>query len=158
MHPDDLAFHISQLERLIAPARSHYHQLVMLAGGTWEARTEILREFAQKIDLRYFALGRPLSARLLNEPEEKAPFVIRRFLDEILDETPQTVLVLDHLEILFAKRLKIDPLQVLKDLSRAKVVVAAWPGTVRGGIFSYAEAHHPEHYERQEPDILDYLL
>lgn len=158
MHPDDLAFHLAQLEQLIAPARGRYHQLVVLGGSSWEDRTALLQVFAQKADARYFAVGRPLSARLLEESEKKFPFVIRRFLDEILDETPQAVLVLDHLEILFAKRLKIDPLQVLKDLSRAKVVVAAWPGTVRGGIFSYAEAHHPEHYENQELDILEYLL
>jgi hypothetical protein len=62
--------------------------------------------------------------------------------------------VLDNLEIIFAKDLKQDPLRLLQGLSRNRTVVASWNGTASGGRLLYAETGHPEYRSYDSVDAL----
>lgn len=59
------------------------------------------------------------------------------------------IVLLDNLEILFARALAQEPLRLLERVSRNSTLVAAWRGTIVGGALCYASPDHPEH--RREP-------
>lgn len=57
-------------------------------------------------------------------------------------------------EILFDITLRQNPLQLLKNLSRNRTVVAAWNGSVENGYLTYAAPRHPEYRRYQMQDFL----
>jgi hypothetical protein len=55
-------------------------------------------------------------------------------LRELADQhTSGELLLVDNIELLFDRSLKLDPLTLLKQLSRVRRVVATWPGEQSGG-------------------------
>jgi hypothetical protein len=66
-------------------------------------------------------------------------------------EQASDVVLLDNIELLFAKDLAQDPLRLLQSLSRNRTIVAAWPGSFDGKYLTYAEPGHPEHQRYAMP-------
>lgn len=54
-------------------------------------------------------------------------------------------LVLDNIEIIFSKHLQVDPLGVLKNASKYKEMIVAWPGSIKNGYLTYAEPWHKDY-------------
>jgi hypothetical protein len=54
-------------------------------------------------------------------------------------------LVLDNIEIIFSEHLQIDPLGVLKNISKYQETITAWPGYIKDGYLTYAEPWHKDY-------------
>jgi hypothetical protein len=65
-------------------------------------------------------------------------------LDEIVRTENSSVVVLDNIEMLFARELEQHPLRLLQGLSRNLTIIAPWPGTIDDGCLTYGEPGHPE--------------
>jgi hypothetical protein len=57
------------------------------------------------------------------------------------------LVLLDNIELLFDRSLKLDPLGVLKQQARVRRMVATWPGELSGNRLRYATIGHPEYQE-----------
>ena len=78
---------------------------------------------------------------------------IERLMQSMASEAPSEVIIIDNTEILFDTSLKVDPLRLLKSVSRNRTVVATWNGHMSDGFLTYAEPHHPEHVSYREADV-----
>ena len=99
-----------------------------------------------------------LSGLLAATPLHKRSFSAGELLREIVAKQPKdSILLLDHLEVLFEKGLQINPLDLVKRLAHSKRVVAVWPGELRGDRLIYADMSHPEHrdYSRDGVVVLE---
>src|SRR5208282_2681966 len=85
-----------------------------------------------------------LSGRLLDLTQKQRKVRVAAILDDIIRAEDSLVVILDNIEMLFAKELEQDPLRLLQGLSRNLMIIAAWPGTIDGGCLTYAEPGHPE--------------
>ena len=79
--------------------------------------------------------------------------------------------LIDDAEILFTPELALDPLALLRDLSRRHPAVMCWPGKIREGDAFFSEPGRRDHYQqrlsnavilrpvqRQFPDQHPYLI
>lgn len=131
-------------------AERPYHQLVLVVGDLKSGKTTILRAAATAENgWAYLGLGATLAERLLHVPTRQRPAVVQQLAEDVAREAKGDVLAIDNIELLFHPDLAVDPLRLLLALSRHRVVVATWPGTLDGTTLTYAEPGHPEH--RREP-------
>jgi hypothetical protein len=136
--------------RAIESANTLYHRLVIVVAPSGAGKTAALHQVAQQIGATRVNLNLELSRRLKDLTERQRPLHIPTLLDEILSAAPGEVVLLDNIEILFDVALKQDPLHRLQALSRNRIIVVAWNGTVtrddRGhASLTYAAPGHPEY-------------
>ena len=89
-------------------------------------------------------LGRGIAGLSHSQRALSASGLLREFADR---QTSGERLLVDKIELLFDRSLKLAPLTLLKQLSRVRRVVATWPGEQSGGRLKYAEMGHPEYQD-----------
>lgn len=93
------------------------------------------------------SIGTVLSAALREIEPNKRPGAVSTILSKAVGAfTPGPVLCTDT-DILFELSLRLDPLRLLRELSRLTPLVVGWAGKYSGGILTYASADPPHaHY------------
>ena len=129
----------------IRKAGSQYHRLVLVVGVAGTGKTAALMTVAGRIDAPLINVNLELSRQMLDLVGRQRPLQVRRLLDRIVAERRSDVVLLDNIEILFDAALRQHPLRLLQDLSRSRVVAAAWNGALEGGHVRYAAPGHPEY-------------
>lgn len=142
-----------KVKRYIQAAEGLYHRLILLVGESGSGKTGILRDIAEELGLSVVNVNLALSGKLLELTPKQRSLRLQGILDEIVKPAKSPV-VLDNLEILFDKDLQQDPLRLLQGLSRNRVIVASWNGTVNSGRLLYAEASHPEYRSYDSIDVM----
>lgn len=139
---------LTRLASLIEDIAVRPSKLILLIGGPGSGKSALLAELAQRGSSKVLSLGFVLSQRLAAEPMRLRPLQVNFLLRALTDEYAQDkLLLLDNLELLFDRTLKLDPLSLLKQLAHARRVVAAWPGQLREGRLTYADRGHPEYQD-----------
>ncbi len=139
--------------KCIRCAEGLYHRLVLLVGVTGSGKTGVLRDVADELGSSVINVNLGLSGELLELTAKQRSLRLPGILDQIVDKT-QTPVLLDNLEILFDRDLQQDPLRLLQSISRNRVVVASWNGTMNSGKLLYAETGHPEYRSYDSVDAL----
>ena len=129
----------------IREAGSQYHRLVLVVGVAGTGKTATLRDVAGRIGALLVNVNLELSRRMLDLVERQRPLQVRRLLSRTVAESGSDVVLLDNIEILFDAALRQHPLHLLQDLSRSRVMAAAWNGSLEGGHVRYAAPGHPEY-------------
>lgn len=146
---------IAELERLIGEVGDLNSKLVLLVGASHSGKTALLRELGTKLNIEPLNLGLELGRRLVATPNNKRGLSAGELLREIADrERTDDPLLLDNLELLFEKGLRINPLDLIKRLAHSKRVVAVWPGELRGDRLVYADMGHPEHRDYSRDGVV----
>ena len=143
---------------LIDDIAAVHTKLVLLVSARGGGKTKLLGEFGLKLHIRPTNVGLELARRLVSTPGNKRGFSAGELLREIADkERNDDPLLLDNLELLFEPGLRINPLDLIKQLAHSKRVVAVWPGELRGDRLIYADMSHPEHrdYSRDGVVVLE---
>ena len=137
---------VVELQRRAQEAASLHHRLVLVAGPPGSGKTTALRALRDRAGASLVNVGLELSRRMLELTKRQRALRVSELLADLVDEAePPGAALLDNIELLFDPGLEQDPLRLLQGLSRHRVVVAAWPGTVADGWLTYAEPGHPEH-------------
>lgn len=135
------------LERTLAKiqeARGRYHRLVLVVGPPRSGKTKILQDIARTSQIPFISVNLELGRRLLDLTERQRVLGASAQLSGIVAAYAREVVLLDNLEILFEVSLQQDPLRLLQQLARGRIVVAAWNGHVRERDLTYAAPGHPE--------------
>lgn len=133
--------YINRLERELPYLKNKYHKLLYLyeyKKGT------TLKHYSKENDIPYINVNLYLSEKLINIPAGRRPFKAVDFMDSLID-TVNDIVCLDNFEILFEPSLKLNPFEILKNISRRKVVLVAWRYTYKNGYLVYGEPGHPEY-------------
>lgn len=143
----------SRIKRSLEQAENLYHRLVLLVGKSGSGKTAALRTFAGELGANAINVNLTLSAKLIELTERQRTLRLSALFGGIVEEAG-TVALLDNIEILFDHGLRQDPLRLLQNVSRNRVVVASWNGAVAGNKLTYAEAGHPEYRSYDGADAL----
>lgn len=139
---------LEQLEQRINEVGALQTKLVLLIGRPGSGKSALIGELAKQHGIRVMnvgaALGRQLAAMSQRQRALHANVVLRDLADE---HAEGDLLLLDNLELLFDRSLKLDPLDLLKRHAHGRRVVAVWPGELREGRLVYAEMGHPEYQD-----------
>ena len=108
------------------------------------SKTAALTELATQHPWPRLNINLRLAEKLLDLTHRQRAVRVAGVLNDILREEASDVVLLDNIELLFAKELAQDPLRLLQSLSRNRTIVTAWPGFFDGKYLTYAEPGHPE--------------
>lgn len=131
-----------------------YHRLVLAVGGARTGKTVALRQLAESQGWPRINVNLQLAERLLELTQKQRAVRVAGLLDDVVKANEAPVVILDNLEMLFAKELSQDPLRLLQGLSRNRTVVAAWPGSYDEHSLTYAEPGHPEFRKYSNPQAV----
>ncbi len=140
---------LNEIASKVDHAQQLYHRLIILIGTI-----SVGANVAEHLGFKRINVSMQLSERLLNLSARRRPLQVGRLLEEIVGEEGEEVILLDHLEILFEKSLKQDPLRLLQGISRSRTIVAVWSGILEDGSLTYAVPGHPEHRRYPATDLL----
>lgn len=144
-----------QILSKIKQAADFYHRLVLVVAPAGAGKTAALKDIRDRISASLVNINLELSRRMLDLTERQRALQLPQILQEILNMGNSETILLDNIEIIFDVGLKQDPLRLLQGLSRNKMVIAAWNGTIVEDSLTYAVPGHPEY--RRYP-IHDFLV
>lgn len=134
-------------EDTIKEAERSYYKLVLIVGPIGSGRTAILKEISASYGFGSLNLGEELSRRLLVKPPHLRSAEAEELTADLVNEASKSRIAIDNTEILFEAPLKLNPLAVLKKLSRSKVIVATWSGSCDESKVTYGFHGHPAYRE-----------
>jgi len=144
-----------QVIQRINEADELYYRLALLVAPSRAGKTRALQAVAERVGGSLINLNLELSSRMLELTERQRVLQLPRLFSQVVDKSTGNVILLDNIEILFDISLKQDPLRLLQALSRNKVVVAAWNGSVINGQLIYGS---PDHAEYKRYPVRDFLV
>lgn len=111
------------------------------------------RYIGERLGIRRIGVGEKLGEDLLEVPARRRPLKVADLLEDLLVDTKNDGILLDHVEILFDKSLRVDPLSLLRSLSRRRLVVVIWRGEIEAGNLVYGFPGHPEYRSYPARDV-----
>jgi hypothetical protein len=137
---------LTRLDRLVDEIGALHSKLILLVGRPGCGKTTLLVALANRRAARVMNVGAALGKRLAVLPRTQRAIQAFGAMRELADEyASDDLLLLDNIELLFDRSLKLDPLDLLKRIAHPRRVVAVWPGELRDDRLIYAEMGHPEY-------------
>ena len=101
------------------------------------------------------SLGLLLGEALLHVVPERRSAEVQHVIVGALRQPAPGPVVLTNIDILFEPALSLDPLRLLRDLSRVAPIIVTWPGSFVDGVLAYATADPPHaHYRAwRQPEL-----
>lgn len=150
---------INRLERVVEDISKVHCKLVLLIGEPGAGKSELLAQFAQRRALSVLNVGAALGRELLMVPGSRRHLQVAEIFRNLAENfADHGVLLVDNIEILFDRSLKLDPLDLLRRQAQSRRIIAAWPGSVRDNRLIYAETGHPEHQDYVIDGVVPFIL
>ena len=127
----------------------YYRLLIVLSSDEVEGG----RYMGEDLGIRYINVGEKLAEELLEIPARRRPLQVAGLLEDLLDDAEDDGVLLDHIEILFEALLKIEPLTLLRSISRRRLVIVMWRGEIEAGNLVYGVPGHPEYRSYPARDV-----
>jgi Cdc6-like AAA superfamily ATPase len=144
--------YFEQVESILENLTGSYHRLIVIVGRQGVGKTELIRNLVSKLQWPQVNLNLMLSEALMPYQQQKRPVVVSSLFYEFF-ETESLGYLIDNTELLFDKSLKINPIYLLKNVSRNRTIVCSLNGQMNGNDFIYAETNHPEYFRETLNDI-----
>lgn len=139
---------IGELERKIADTALLNSKLILLIGPHQSGKSALLGQLSDRLNVSILNVGLALGRDLLSVPRTRRHLQVSELFKTVADTASgHGLLLVDNIELLFDRTLRVSPLDVLRAQARVRPVVAAWPGELRENRLSYAVAGHPEYQD-----------
>ncbi len=139
---------IDRLDRVVEDSSTLHSKLVLLIGEPGEGKSKLLRQLAVRRKANVLNIGTTLGRELLTVPRTRRHLRVAEIFRGLADDLAgQGILLVDNIELLFDRTLKLNPLDLLRRQAQSRRTIAVWPGCVRGNRLTYAETGHPEHQD-----------
>lgn len=135
--------------KLEAERARHLYYRLFIVGSDDEAKG---RYVAEELGIPRVNVGEELGEELLEVPARSRPLKVSSLLEDLLRDAGDSVL-LDHIEIVFEESLKVEPLTLLKALSRRRLIGVMWSGEIEAGNLVYGSPGHPEYRSYPARDL-----
>ena len=112
---------------------------------------DTLKYYSEVNELPYINVNLYLSEKLMDVKPNRRPYKVIDLMNA-LGDTGDDIICLDYFEILFESSLKLQPFDILKNLSRRKTVLVAWRYELKDGYLVYAQPGHPEYRKEMIAD------
>jgi hypothetical protein len=143
-----------KIQRRIQDAAQLYHRLIIVAAPTGSGKTKALRKVSERTHIPLINLNLELSLKMLELAAQQRALQAADLVRGIIEERANEAILLDNTEILFDTVLQLNSLSLLLQLSKNKIIIASWNGTLQGSKLRYALPGHPEYRSYEVRDFL----
>ncbi|MDF9408589.1 BREX-3 system P-loop-containing protein BrxF [Pelotomaculum isophthalicicum JI] len=130
------------IKKELEQIRYRRHQLLIICGVN---RTKIIQDITRELAIPRINLSLKLSEELLEVPVARRSRKVSQLVDKLVSESTGEILCFEHIELLFHPLLQQDPMRILENISRNKIILVSWNGHYANGRLTYAEPEHPEY-------------
>lgn len=99
------------------------------------------------------SIGRELGSALLSETPQHRPHTANQWMKARLGEMAPGPVVCAETALLFEPALQLDPLRLVRDVSRVTRLVVAWPGSYVDEVLTYAVPEHSHYRTWRNPEV-----
>ena len=143
-----------RLIKKISDVRNRYYKLLLVVGKHSSGKTTILKKIQQEMQCPLFNLNYEISNKLHDVPRNDWDMHIDSVIGELSSVKDQQILI-DNIEILFSPAFNLNPLKILKRLSRTHVVIASWPGSYSDDQLFHGDIMDDEYFVAKSAEIED---
>jgi hypothetical protein len=101
----------------------------------------------------HLSVGRELSAVLLSERPQLRSRTADLWMRTRLGETAPGPVLCTEIDLLFEPMLELDPLRLIRDISRRTRLVVTWPGSYLDDVLAYAVPDHGHYRTWHRPEV-----
>ncbi len=137
----------------LAQAAARYQKIALVVGHPGSGKSALLRAIAKQMNMPLLNLGLALSTKLLSLTARERKLKASDIVADLLESTESPRLAVDNTEIVFDPSLMLNPLGLLQSVSRTRLLVWAWNGTLVNSHVTYAYPGHPEYHRIPTQDM-----
>lgn len=147
---------VQRIVKIVHEKEKNDEKLVLVVGQPGSGKSKVMRELSALNGWEYVDARTLVTEELLELMPKARAAEAPQIMDSTLTKLEAAVVLLDGIQALFAPVLQLDPLVVLKQLSRNHVLVVAWPGQLENGklIFSQNGRLPYREYDTQELSLV----
>lgn len=124
---------VQRIVKFVHDTKTLDEKLVLIVGQPGSGKSNIMRELSAMRGWEYIDSRILVTEELLELMPKVRPVEAPQIMDNVLTNLEAEVILLDGIQALFAPVLQLDPLSMLRRLSRKHTIVSAWPGQLENG-------------------------
>jgi hypothetical protein len=122
-------------------------RLLVIVGLPASGKTRLITKLGTALESPLINLGKDASQQLLAMTVRQRKLKAEAIIGNLVRGTDHYVVCLDNTELLFDPALSLNPLGLLRNLARDRLVIATWNGMVEDTSLVYAYPDHPEYFK-----------
>ena len=141
------------MHNAITDFRRTSHTCLLLVHPAVSRLEDAANELLLVYDWTRLSVGRELSPVLLAEIPQRRSRAVRQWMKTHLREMSPGPVLCTNVDLLFDPTLKLDPLRLMRDVSRVTRLVATWPGSYVDDVLAYAVPGHSHYRIWRKPEV-----
>jgi len=143
-----ISINFPELLNIVNKLDSAAIKLLVFVAPPASGKTQLITKLASSFGLPVINVGKDASQRLLAMTVRQRKLRAEEVVGNLLRGTDHHIVCLDNTEILFDPALSLNPLGLLRNLSRNRLVIATWSGMLEDTSLVYAYPDHPEYFKQ----------
>lgn len=139
-------FRVTEYTAALDHAAARYHKLALVVGWPGSGKTALLKTISEQEQIPQLNLGLELSRKLLSLTIRERKLKASDIIADLLNVQEVSRLAVDNTEIIFDPSLMLNPLGLLENISRVRLLIWSWNGSIEDGHITYAYPGHPEYH------------
>lgn len=138
----------------IAEFNRSSHTCLLLVHPDVHNLEQVANDLLQNYGWPRLSIGAGLVDALLTRMPVDRPRCANQWLHERVVALAPGPVLCSEIDLLFEPSLALDPLRLLREVSRIARLVVAWPGEYRDNVLTYAVPVHHHYRSWRRPDVL----
>lgn len=122
-------------------------RILFVVGGPGSGKSRIIRELSENEGWKYIEAKELIDEALIEIRPEDRPQQASDCIYKCLKACQSQVVLIDSIDVLFAPILNIDPIALLRDLSKTYPIVVGWRGRFDGTQLHLEHNNNPEYFK-----------
>ena len=120
-------------------------KLLILIGGPGSGKSKLIRELTFQDGWKICEARELFDDEFLEIPRADRPEKAMSLISTAIHRLNARVVMIDNVEFLFATMLNLNPVQMLKDLSKECPIIVSWRGSLEGNTLYFEHNGDPKY-------------
>jgi len=120
-------------------------RILFIVGGPGSGKSLLIRELAEQKGWKYLEAKQLIEEEFLLVPRDERLKLAEDVIRRALTRSDTEVVLLDGINVLFAPILNLEPLDILKTISKTYPIVVGWRGHLEGDQLYLEHNNNPKH-------------